>query len=110
GPEAPPPAESVRRAGRRRRGGGAVNNNNRTLILVLCVAAGAGLLMLGYNLFLSPLLEYDREIDEKAVAVAKKHAQVQQILRDKARLQEWRTLSLPGVENLPKTKGVSPNP
>jgi hypothetical protein len=87
-----------------------VNSNNRTLVLVLCVAAGAGLLMLGYNLFLSPLLEYDREIEQKSVAVAKKHAQVQQILRDKARLQEWRTLSLPGVENLPKAKGVSPNP
>jgi hypothetical protein len=87
-----------------------VNNNNRPLIFILCVAAGAGLLMLGLNLFLWPLLEYDREIDEKSVAVAKKFAQVQQILRDKARLQQWRTLSLPGVENLPKTKGVVPNP
>ncbi len=87
-----------------------MNSNNRNLVLVLAVAAGFGLIMLGLNLFLFPLLEYDRQIEEKSIAVNKKFVQVQQVLRDKARLQAWRTLSLPGVENLPKVKGVMPNP
>jgi hypothetical protein len=85
------------------------NSNNRVLVLGLCVALGAGAMMLGLNLFLLPYLEYGKDIDQHAAAVAQKNAKVQQIRRDQVRLQQWRVLSLPGVENLPKVKGP-PNP
>src|SRR5262249_23132967 len=85
----------------------AMNNtrDNRFLILILCVAAGAGLIMLALTLFINPLLDVNAQIDHHTQSRDEKFAKVQRILRDKALLPQWRVLSLRGVENLPKVKG-----
>jgi hypothetical protein len=84
--------------------------NNRVLVTLLCVGLGVGALMLFLNLFLWPLQEYDRQINELERANADKEAEVVQIQRDQRKLLAWRWLSLPGVENLKKVKGQAPNP
>jgi hypothetical protein len=84
--------------------------NNRVLVTLLCAGLGIGAVLLFLNLFWWPLQEYNRRIDELEQANSDKQAEVFQILRDKKKLQQWRVLSLPGVENLPKVKGAPPNP
>jgi hypothetical protein len=84
--------------------------NNRVLVTLLCAGLGIGALLLFYNLFWGPLQEYNRRIEELAKANDEKEAVIMQIVRDQKKLRAWRWLSLPGVENLRKVKGVPPNP
>jgi hypothetical protein len=79
------------------------------LVTLLCAGVGIGALLLFYNLFLGPLQEYNQRIEELTKANDDKEAQILQIVRDQKKLQAWRWLSLPGVENLRKEKGVLPN-
>ena len=81
------------------------SNNNQGVILLFCALLGGGALLLGYNLFLVPLLDYGEEIAQLEAENQKKSDQILSILRDKKKLKEWRVLSLPGVESLPKVKG-----
>jgi hypothetical protein len=78
------------------------DNKKGLILLGLIILAGG--VYLGYTLFLVPLDDYGRDINRLHKANADKRAEVLQILRDKGRLKQWQTLSLPGVENLPRAK------
>jgi hypothetical protein len=84
--------------------------NNRVLVTLLVAGLGIGAVLLFYNLFWSPLQEYNGRIVELEKANAEKEAEMLQIIRDQKKLQAWRWLSLPGVENLRREKGTLPNP
>ena len=84
------------------------SSDNRVLVLLLCVALVGGLLYMGYNLFLLPLQQCDNEIARLRADNQTKTLQILKIVRDRKRLQQWRVLSLPGAENLPKGKGLPP--
>jgi hypothetical protein len=83
-----------------------MNPRERQMALVLLgVGVLVGVLLIGYNLFLAPLLEYNRQIEEVEATNSKKSLQIRQILKDRVKLTGWRAISLPGVESLPKGKG-----
>src|SRR5262245_40715143 len=84
--------------------------DNRTAYIVLGCILAAGLAFLAYNLLVSPVLAVNEDIDQLNKASAEKSEQIAQILRDQVKLQRWRTLSLPGVENLPGKPGVPRGP
>src|SRR5262245_1432684 len=73
-------------------------------VVLLGLVVGGGLLFLAYRLFLVPFLQYQTEIRDAEEATAKKGTEILQITRDRVKLEQWRTLSLPGVENLPGPK------
>jgi hypothetical protein len=81
------------------------SNNNQGAILLLCILLGGGALLLGYNLFVVPLSDYSAEIAQLEKENQEKNDKILSILRDRKKLQQWRALSLPGVESLPKVKG-----
>lgn len=75
--------------------------------VVLGVLVVGGLALIGYNLLLLPLLATYRDIDQQQQVNAAKQLEIAQIARDRVKLQHWRLLSLPGVENL---KAARPGP
>ncbi len=84
--------------------------NPREQKLALFLLGGVvlvGLVFLSLNFFWWPLEETRKNIENLEGSNDRKAQQIRQIVKDQEKLRQWRILSLPGVESLPKAKGPS---
>jgi hypothetical protein len=75
-------------------------NDQSKALVVLGLIVLAGLAFLGYQLLIGPYLEYGTQIERAEKAIRDKETVVGQIVRDRAKLKQWRLLSLPGAASL----------